>query len=140
MFSGLFLPNYNASPSDVSTMDWWRWFVDARMCTGWYILTAAVWYGTKVSGGLRAAWCRIRGVLTPMPCDTAQIGLFRMPVRVAHYVAPLPFVLHFFGVATLRIYPSLNRAGVDLPSAIFLLLFRYVRSCTATRPFSRHTC
>ena len=48
VFTGLFLPNYNSAPEDVSTGEWWRWFVDARMCTGWYILTAAVWYGYKV--------------------------------------------------------------------------------------------
>lgn len=130
LFTGLFLPDYNKCPADATSWEQWRWFLDGRLCAAWYILTAAVWYGHKVRAYvcvLLPAACSCTSRIPPTkPNSAPQIGLFQAPVRVARFVAPLPILLHFFGVATLRVYPFLNRAGIDLPSAVMLLVFRYV--------------
>jgi len=105
VFTGLFLPDYNQAPT-LDNVSWPRWFLDSRMCTAWYMLTASLWYGNK-------------------------IGLFRPPVRFAWLVSFAAFLLHVFGVGTLRMYPVLNRSGVSLPVAIFSLLFRFPLVVTA---------
>ena len=83
----------------------------------------------SVSSGISRVQRSDRSVRPVAPNDLLhELSAFLVTLLLSK---PAVLVFHFFGVAVIRMYPAMNAAGVDLASAIRVLLFHFPLTCLA---------
>ena len=98
-----------------------------------YTACAAVFlcmnFHDSVSSGISRVQRSDRSVRPVAPNDLLhELSAFLVTLLLSK---PAVLVFHFFGVAVIRMYPAMNAAGVDLASAIRVLLFHFPLTCLA---------